>query len=396
MSKPVFKVAKFEIMRQIKKVSFWVAILAMPVLIGIGLIISVVASAPREAPKVQDDAKIAITDEAGILPNKNPYSLYATKDEGIQAVKDNQVDLYYYIPSDFAETKVAESYRIENGLGVFDQQAETLKGILSNYVKDEVTELEDLALTGGYTINDNKFTTDGEVSDALGKAIIPAIFALAFFIFVCVFGNRMLMTVVEEKENRVSEMILTAVSSKHLIIGKIIALLVLGMIQIIMLLVPLIIFLVVNSGNEIVDTVLGLIVIEPVSLISSILLFLFSILLFAGLCTYIGAITPTAKDAAQFIGPLIIGVVLPLYFMQLMLSGEVNGLVEFLTYFPLSAPIALMGRMAVGSISALGLTIGIIELALLSMIVIRATIVTFQKNAINFSMALPKLFIKKP
>ena len=50
-------------------------------------------------------------------------------------------------------------------------------------VKDEVTELEDLALTGGYTINDNKFTTDGEVSDALGKAIIPAIFALAFFIY---------------------------------------------------------------------------------------------------------------------------------------------------------------------------------------------------------------------
>ena len=394
MSRPVLKVAKFEIMRQVKKWSFWVAVLAMPVLMGAGLAISMIASTPQETPTVSDDLRIAITDEAGILPKENPFNLYATKDDGVQAIKDKKVDLYYYIPADFAETKKAEAYRIQDGLGLFDQQTEALKGILSNYVKDEVTELEDLVLTGGYTIDDNKFTSGGEESNALGKAIIPAIFAVAFFIFVCVFGNRMLMTVVEEKENRVSEMILTAVSSKHLIIGKIIALLALGMIQIAVLLLPLAIFMIANSGNEVVDIIMGIIVIEPASLISSIVLFIFSILLFAGFCTYIGAITPTAKDAAQFIGPIIIGVVLPLYFMQMMLSGEVNGLVEFLTYFPLSAPIALMGRVAVGSISTVGLVIGIVELAVLSGLVIRATVVTFQKNAINFSVALPK-FLRK-
>lgn len=394
MSRPILKVTKFEIMRQVKKVSFWVAVLAMPVLLGVGLAISVIASAPHEAPKVEDDTKIAITDEAGILPKSNPFALYATKDEGIAAVKKNDVALYYYIPANFVETKKVEAYRIQDGLGLFDQQTEALKGILANYVKDEVTELEDLALTGNYSINDNKFTSSGEESNALGKAIVPGIFVVAFFIFVCVFGNRMLMTVVEEKENRVSEMILTAVSSKHLIIGKIIALLVLGLIQIVALLLPLVIFLVANNGNEMVNTIMGMIVVDPVSIIVCTLLFIFSILLFAGFCTYIGAITPTAKDAAQFIGPIIVGTVLPLYFMQMMLSGEVNGLVEFLTYFPMSAPIALMGRVAVGSISALGLTIGIVELVVLSMLIIRATVVTFQKNAINFSVALPR-FLKK-
>lgn len=394
MSKPTFKVAKFEITRQLKKASFWVAILAMPIIIGVGLLISVLASAPKEAPKVEDDIKIAITDEAGILPKDNPFNLYTTRDEGIEAVKENKVELYYYIPADFVETKKVESYRVQDGLGLFDQQQEALKGILTSYVKDEVTELEDLALTGGYIINDNKFTSNGEESNALGKAIVPAIFLVAFFIFVCVFGNRMLMTVVEEKENRVSEMILTAVSSRHLIIGKILALLVLGLIQIAALLVPLVIFMIINSGNEMVTTVMGLIVIEPVSLISCTALFVFSILLFAGFCTYIGAITPTAKDASQFIGPIIIGVMLPLYFTQTILGGEVNGLIEFLTYFPLSAPIALMMRVAVGSITTIGLIIGVVELVALATITIRATIVTFQKNAINFSVALPK-FLKR-
>ncbi|MBR3248630.1 ABC transporter permease [Candidatus Saccharibacteria bacterium] len=394
MNKPILKVTKFEIIRQLKKPSFWVAVLAMPVLIGIGLIISVVASAPQEATTISDDTKIAITDEAGIIPKDNPFALYATKDEGIEAVKENQVDLYYYIPADFTETKKVEAYRIQNGLGLFDQQTEALKGILAGYVEKEVTDLETLALTGGYAIEDIKFTSDGEISNAMGKAIVPAVFVIAFFIFVCVFGNRMLMTVVEEKENRVSEMILTAVSSKHLIIGKILALLALGMIQILALFVPLVIFMIANSGNEMMSAIMSMIVIDPVTLIICVALFIFSILLFAGFCTYIGAITPTAKDAAQFIGPIIIGVVLPLYFMQLMLSGEVNGLVEFLTYFPFSAPIALMGRVAVGSISTTGLIIGIVELAVLSVVVVRATVVSFQKNAINFSVALPK-FLKK-
>ena len=394
MNKPTLKVAKFEIMRQLKKASFWVAILAMPVLIGAGLLISVIASAPHEAPVAEDNVKIAITDEAGVLPKDNLFALYATKDEGIEAVKANKVDLYYYIPADFVGSKKVEAYRVQDGLGLFDQQQEALKGILASYVKDEVTELEDLALTGEYMINDNKFTSSGEESNALGKAIVPAIFLVAFFIFVCVFGNRMLMTVVEEKENRVSEMILTSVSAKHLIVGKILALLVLGLIQIVALVVPLVVLVMANNGNEMVNTVLGMIVIEPISLVSSIALFIFSILLFAGLCTYIGAITPTAKDASQFVGPIIICTVLPLYFMQTMLSGEVSGLIEFLTYFPSSAPIALMIRVGVGSISTVGLIVGVVELAVLSVIVIRATIVTFQKNAINFSVALPK-FLKK-
>ena len=267
MNKPILKVTKFEIIRQLKKPSFWVAVLAMPVLIGIGLIISVVASAPQEATTISDDTKFAITDEAGIIPKDNPFALYATKDEGIEAVKENQVDLYYYIPADFTETKKVEAYRIQNGLGLFDQQTEALKGILAGYAENEVTDLETLALTGGYAIEDIKFTSDGEISNAMGKAIVPAVFAMAFFIFVCVFGNRMLMTVVEEKENRVSEMILTAVSSKHLIIGKILALLALGMIQILALFVPLVIFMIVNSGNEMMNAVMNMIVIDPVTLI---------------------------------------------------------------------------------------------------------------------------------
>ena len=67
--------------------------------------------------------------------------------------------------------------------------------------------------------------------------------------FVCLCGNRFLLSVVEEKENRISEMILTAVSPKHLIVGKIIAMLVLGSIQMLAITIPVLLLIFANRDN---------------------------------------------------------------------------------------------------------------------------------------------------
>ena len=71
--------------------------------------------------------------------------------------------------------------------------------------------------------------------------IVPGIF-LAIFYFVTVFlSNRMLTSTTEEKENRVTEMILTSISAKTLILGKIISIMVLGIVQILTIILPIII-----------------------------------------------------------------------------------------------------------------------------------------------------------
>lgn len=203
------------------------------------------------------------------------------------------------------------------------------------------------------------------------------------------------MTVVEEKENRISEMILTTVSTKHLIVGKIIAMMLLGVIQILTLIIPVIVAVIIYRDNEIVSGILSTIEIDPVSIIINLALFILSVFLSIGFLTYIGTITPTAKDASQFIGPVIIGVVFPLYFMQSFMATDPNFLVYFLTYFPLSAPTALMLRSAFGTLSSPELIIGLVEIAILSFIVIRATVHSFQKNAINFGIVLPKFLRRR-
>ena len=394
MNKYALTVAKFEIIRQLKKPAFWAATLLIPLLIGVIYFISFISAASVDVePKIDENTKIAITDEAGVLPS-GAFVINGDKDYGIEMVKNGEADLYFYIPEDFLETKKAEFYHISEGLDIFNNDGNVLKTILLQDAASRVNELDTLVLTGGYEIEDNKLTADGSEANALGRAIIPFAIGIVFFMFIALCGNRFLMTVVEEKENRISEIILTSISSKNLIVGKIVALLVLGLVQILALLVPILILVFIKRNDVLVGSILGTIEVEPVSIILSLVLFIASSVLYAGECVLVGSLVSTARDASSFIGPAIIAMVFPLYFMQMFMVAEPNAIVQFLSYFPLSAPIALMLRNGFGTISLPEFAAGIAVVVVTAVVVIYFAMKTFQKNAINFNIAIPKLLKK--
>ena len=393
MSKQLGIVIKFEIVRQLKKPSFWLSVLLVPAFMGLMALVGYFGTKSSVTEEAPEGTSIAIIDKAGVLTPENPFALYATKDEGIAAVKNGEVDLFYYIPADFAETKKLEFYQVADGLHLFDFSSEAIKGILRNFVGATLPEKDILAITGDYEIETTQFTTSGEDANIIGRAIIPGTILLAFFLFLVLGGNRLTMTIVEEKENRISEMILTSVSAKTLIVGKIIAMITLGFIQILAFIVPVVVLVILNRENPMIDSVISSIEIDPLMIIASAILFVFSILFITGILTLVGASTPNAREASNFMAPAIIGSVFPFYFMQIFLSGEITPLVTFITFFPLSAPTGLMLRNTLGTLSAVELIIGLIEITVISVLTIYLTTRTFQKNAINFSM--PKFFKKK-
>lgn len=395
MSSNTLKVAKFEIVRQLKKPAFWAATLLIPLMIGVIYFISFVSSASVDSkPTFDDNTKIAITDEAGILSGDLPYLIKADKEAGIEKVKKGEADLYFYIPEDFGESHKAEFYHISEGLEIFNNDGEILKMILLQDAKSRVKPLDAVALTGDFEVVDNKLTHDGDEANALGKAIIPFFIGIVFFMFVALCGNRFLLTVVEEKENRISEMILTSISSKHLIVGKIIALLTLGLIQIAALVVPVLILVFANRNEGFIGQILAMIEIDPLSITLSLLLFVASAVLYAGVCVFVGSLVSTARDASSFIGPAIIIMVFPLYFMQAFMATEPSMIVQFFTHFPLSAPIALMLRNGFGTISTIEFCIGLAVVTASAVIAIYFAIQSFQRNAINFGIVKPK-FLKR-
>ena len=389
-------VVKFEVVRQLKKPSFWVSLLLLPLLM-VGLVgISALSGYSTEEglenalSKVSDN-KIAITDKAGVVSDlvlSEKIQKVDNKDEAIELVKKGEFDEYYYINEDFVETKKVEAYlKQTDDTSLFASSTANLTNILNASAATRVNPKDVVILTNSVEVETTTFDEKGEVSNLIGKAAIPIMVLGVFYVLICVFGNRMLMAVVEEKENRISEMILTAVSSKELIIGKIISLILLGFLQMAVFMIPVIILAFVYKDNPMISSVLSNIEFDPVTVLANLALLIFSYFLFTGASTMVGAMMPTARDASQYIGIVMIGMVLPLMFMGAMMTSEPSFMTYFLSYFPLSAPIAMMLRNAFGLLPWYEFVFGIVEIGLFSVLVIYLASKTFQKNAINFSVA---------
>ena len=386
-------VFKFELIRQLKKPSFWISLLLFPVAIFAVMGLSALSSMNIDsAIENQDfsDKKIGILDEAGIAGGiANNFIGVTTADTGVAQVKNGELDIFYHIPADLYESNTIKVYDRAEDASLIPTSSITFANMLKAEAYQHI-DPKDIAIIEN-TINYETidFDVDGNPVNLLGRAVVPIAVLGIFYILICVFGNRLTMALVEEKENRISEMILTSISARSLVIGKILSLIVLGFIQIAVFIIPIISALVLYRDNPMVSGILSSIEFDPGMIIGNVLLLLFSYFMFAGACTLTGSLVPTARDASQYIGIAMMGTVMPLFFMQSLIAGSPDIITYILSYFPLSAPIALMLRNAFGNLPTYELIIGIVDLAIASSVILTLTVKSFQKNAINFSVVKP-------
>lgn len=391
-------VARFEIIRQLKKPSFWVAILLLPVFIfGLSVLSATNSSSLNKGFKNEDIAgqTLGLVDGAHFLKATDNFKIYSSADEGLAALKSGEIDLFYHLPSDFATNPTLYYYSISDSSRLFSDFSSPIRAALDATALENTDKLTATILTKKYQISHITFNNHGEVTNSLGKALIPLVILAIFYALICVFGNRLLMTVVEEKENRISEMILTAVSAKHLIVGKIIAIITLGIIQIAILALPIISLIIIKSSDPFIAGILRSIEFNPYAILTNFLLLFLSYFFFASLCTFVGTLVPTARDASQYLGIIILGVFSPFFFISNIISNNPNLPTYFFTYFPLSSPITLMFRNAIGTLPWYELILGLALLSGFSAFILRLTIKSFEKNAINFSLIKPNFRLRK-
>lgn len=398
-------VINFEITRNLKKPTFWLAAILIPLLL-IGYIFlaganGINAAQIAEQGTATTDLSLSILDESGILAKSTDPTLAAmqkipTKNQGINAVKSRTTNVFYYLPPDFTTTKTAEIYASTDNTTLFTNYESPLRTILATTAIDNVTPADLIILTGDYQINTTNFTPSGAEHNILAAAIIPIMALAIFYILICMFGNRLTMAVVEEKENRISEMILTSLNPTDLIIGKIISLITLGFIQVIILTLPILIILALAPTLSAIT--LPAITLDPYTIITSIILLITSYFLFTGLCVTVGTLVPTAKDAASYSSVFMILVILPLFFLSDFMTSDPTPITQALTFFPLSAPVALMLRNAFGTLPPLELILGITILIISSALIIKLAVYIFKRSAIDFTskISLRTLITKGP
>jgi ABC-2 type transport system permease protein len=236
-----------------------------------------------------------------------------------------------------------------------------------------------------------KLTTyiNGEEASGFERAIAPGTLLVLFYLVIVLLANQMLTSTTEEKENRVIEMILTTVDATTLIVGKIISLIMVGILQILVIILPIVIaFTFFKDQLNLPAIDFSRITLDPTQMTIGVLLFICAFMLFTGILVAIGAAVPTAKEANSFFGAAIGGMFIPLYAFMAVVSSPEQLIVKVFSFFPITAPVTLLLRNAAGNLPLNQAIIGIIILAVSSIIALAVATRAFRYGTLEYHRKL--------
>lgn len=397
----ISSVIRFEIFRALKKPSFWIAAIAFPLvyvaMFGLGQIQG--QESKRNHEKLASEKfSFQITDESKIIPDHFIESfggkLSNDKKLSIEKVKKNEIDAYYFIPKNIKDDKI-EIYAKNDGILNSGKYTAVLGAILKNASNESVDPNKISIINNSYS-TETKFYKNGKEYNQIKEMVVPGIFFAVFYFIVAMFSSRMLTSTTEEKENRVTEMILTSISAKTMILGKIISLIALAFVQVIVITIPIIIIGKILGANEIFSLFAD-VKFSFWPILTSTLIFITGFLMITGLIVALGAAMPTAQEAGQFVGFVILLLMTPFFVSSSFLASEPNLVVRIMSFFPLTSPIALLARNTLGTLTPTEAIIGISLLAFFSVIAIWLAVRIFQFGTISYGkrVQIKNLLAKK-
>lgn len=388
-------VVSFEFLRVVTKRRFWVASLAVPV--AVALLFTVVLLSNQTTDKTSQAQKNAqfsftYTDASGLVTDAVASQFGGTKaSDGTQAiaeVKAGTVTAYFAFPADPA-TEPVHVYGVDTGVFDNGKYSAVARQILITGAQEKIGSPTLTKVAQGNVSVTEEMYKNGQLSSGLNGVIPPMLFLLIFYVSIILLGNQMLNSTLEEKENRVTEMILTTMNPTTLIVGKVISLFLVGLVQMATFAVPVVVGYVFFRQNlNLPNLDLSHLTFDPQAMIVGFLLLIGGFLLFTGTLVAIGAVVPTVKEAGAFFGPMMIMIFIPFYVVSLIVSDPGAVIVQVLTYFPYTAPVTAMLRNGLGSLSLLESCIVLVEVFGIGFLALRVAVRLFRYGSISYSSKL--------
>ncbi|MHB8113085.1 MAG: ABC transporter permease, partial [Bellilinea sp.] len=231
-----------------------------------------------------------------------------------------------------------------------------------NLLKTQPIELRQRMLEGPdvtiHSVSDSRSVSPDNI---LG-IIMPIVAGILFVVAINISGGYLLQAVVEEKENRTMEIVLTSVSTDQLMAGKIIGNLSVGLTQLAIWLIAAVIgtifFANLQSDTGSVEMIRSYLLILALT-------FLPAFVMVAALMAMLGATATEAREAQQISGLFSIPIFMPLWFITTILEHPDSALAVGFSLFPLTSPLTLPVRVAISTVPAwqIGLSLAILVAA---------------------------------
>ncbi len=403
-------VVRHEYMTIVKQPSFWIAMIAIPVLIGVVIALSIIgnkASVDRIEELAKDLQNIVVVDGSGLVDEQTVAGAGLTMKPISEApslrdeVRQGKREAVVVFPETLKQERTYQIYLSGNDLTKMGSVSTLADNILKTSVFLPLKSPEIIALAQNGATSQITSFKDGEETAGFNEYIAPAIFVLLFYIIFAFSVSYMLTSVSEEKENRSMEMVLTYVKPRTLIVGKLLGVSLVTLTQIAFFaILALAGFLILQQTNGSVSLPMG---IEPSRIVLDFwpIFFGFSFLvvgflMFAGYMTATAAAAPSSKEANNFSAVFFISAFIPFYFIMLLVTNPDNPIVKFLTFFPLTSPVVALVRNTVGNMSLLESWLALLTMIIFMIISIWIAVRAFRLGALEFgsTIKLSKLFKK--
>jgi ABC-2 type transport system permease protein len=360
----IIAVTKWEFIEKVKSKGFIISLILMPILmVALGVLPSLLASREDEKSKdfglydmsnlVGEQLKTELMTKyliSGNQPNYN-VTLYDSYSFGnIDSLRksadklclNSAFECYIVLYDDILETGNCE-FRGTNVSNIRDVERvrASIKNVISvNVLQKKGIETDILnELNKPINLESIKVTESGEgkKSDFLMTFFTSYIFIILLMLLIMLTGQMLIRSMIEEKSNRIVEILVSSCSPQELMAGKIFGLSFLGLVQ-----VALWVFIGICASIS-----FNLDVVTLDNLLLILIYFVLGYLLYAAIFVSIGSVCSTEQEAQQLTGYVSILLVIPMVLAISVVQNPNSLLIQVLTYIPLLTPTFMIMRIPV-------------------------------------------------
>lgn len=379
--KHILEVFRYEFTRNVRRKGYLFATFGLP-LIGFMLAFGYNAIQTLQQPEEQDANDIlnqfdfeglkraGFVDTAGIFPGiSEPLQTvlipYEDAETAHAALRAGQIDAYYIISPDYLETGAVTL--VVPSLSISKITSQPVQQLFYTTLASDIDPTLLMRLRSPITFDTlNLQLSQDAVTDADANFLTLYIFVLVFLLGMFLTNGYLLQSVIEEKENRVIEVLITSMRSTELLAGKILAFGLLGIIQIVVwgtAIVMLLAFALSLPAFQTMTLILNIrLPTEQFPLMF--LYFVLGYLLFAGVYGAVGAISSSMREGPSYAAIFTLPAALPFYFFAIFQATPNAPVPVFLSIFPLTAPISMMMRLSATTVPAEQLIISLVLLGI--------------------------------
>jgi ABC-2 type transport system permease protein len=342
-----WQIAFHEYSRHVFRRRFLLPLFSVPLLMVFMVVLVIVIIRIDSNP-----TPIGYIDHSGLLVNPipqpapkwperfTPMKAYPDEASAKADLEAGKLQGYYIISEDYKQSGNVEQVYLKEMNGMAVQQFDSF--LATNLLSSQPADVANRIINGSNIIVQSIDKSREASQDSFINILLPILAGILFIVGMSTSSGYLMQAVVEEKENRTMEIMVTSVSPGQLMSGKVIADIAIGATQLLVWAIFILLALVI--GKNYIPFLGGLKFSgEMVLVIAAVMVPAF--IMISGLMAAVGATVSEASEGQQIMGLFTIPIWLPYIFIMLFIQNPNSPLAIALSFFPLTAPMSIALRI---------------------------------------------------